>query len=284
MDSSGSQVDLPGFRFHPTEEELLDFYLSTVVNGKRLQFDVITTVNIYRYDPWELPGLARIGEREWYFYVPRDRKQSNGGRPNRTTGKGFWKATGSDRPIRSAADPKRLIGLKKTLVYYEGRAPRGTRTDWVMNEYRLPDGITPPKEDIVLCKIYRKATSLKELEHRAAMLEEARSSQTSGSPVDSLSCSDQESFQKLTALEKTGNRVNAVLAKEEEEQEQDVVKIEVEAMTTATVDVQSRPMSLTELEVPKYSGLEWMQDPFLTQLRSPWMEQWSPYYTSVLNI
>jgi No apical meristem (NAM) protein len=71
--------------------------------------------------------------------VPRDRKQANGGRPSRTTERGFWKATGSDRPVRSVVDPKRLIGLKKTLVYYEGRAPRGTKTDWVMNEYRLPN-------------------------------------------------------------------------------------------------------------------------------------------------
>ena len=84
-------------------------------------------------------AMAKIGEREWYFFVPRDRKTGNGGRPNRTTERGFWKATGSDRAVRCAADPKRLIGLKKTLVYYEGRAPRGTKTDWVMNEYRLPD-------------------------------------------------------------------------------------------------------------------------------------------------
>ena len=81
-------------------------------------------------------AMAKIGEREWYFFVPRDRKAGSGGRPNRTTERGFWKATGSDRAVRCAADPKRLIGLKKTLVYYEGRAPRGTKTDWVMNEYR----------------------------------------------------------------------------------------------------------------------------------------------------
>ena len=79
-------------------------------------------------------------------FVPRDgggraakQQPGSGGRPSRTTERGFWKATGSDRAVRCAADPKRLIGLKKTLVYYEGRAPRGTKTDWVMNEYRLPD-------------------------------------------------------------------------------------------------------------------------------------------------
>uniref|UniRef100_J3LJN8 NAC domain-containing protein n=1 Tax=Oryza brachyantha TaxID=4533 RepID=J3LJN8_ORYBR len=177
--------DLPGFRFHPTEEELLDFYLSRVALGKKLQFDIIGTLNIYRHDPWDLPGMAKIGEREWYFFVPRDRKAGNGGRPNRTTQRGFWKATGSDRAIRSSGDPKRVIGLKKTLVFYQGRAPRGTKTDWVMNEYRLPDygaghaAPPPPKEDMVLCKIYRKATPLKELEQRASAMEEMqrRSSQ-----------------------------------------------------------------------------------------------------------
>ena len=89
--------------------------------------------------------MAKIdGEREWYFFVPRERK--NGSRPNRVTEKGFWKATGSDRKIwrMSESDAKRQhIGVRKTLVFYKGRAPRGTKTDWVMNEYRLPDSSSP---------------------------------------------------------------------------------------------------------------------------------------------
>ncbi|EMS47106.1 Putative NAC domain-containing protein 94 [Triticum urartu] len=175
--------DLPGFRFHPTEEELLGFYLSRVALGKKLHFDIIGTLNIYRHDPWDLPGMAKIGEREWYFFVPRDRKAGSGGRPNRTTERGFWKATGSDRAIRSSGDPKRVIGLKKTLVFYQGRAPRGTKTDWVMNEYRLPDtGAPPPQEDTVLCKVYRKATPLKELEQRAFAMEEMKQRYGSNDP------------------------------------------------------------------------------------------------------
>ncbi|KAF3332195.1 protein FEZ-like protein [Carex littledalei] len=267
-------MELPGFRFHPTEEELLDFYLKRVVQGKKLHFDIIPTVHLYRHHPWELPGLARIGEREWYFFVPRDRKQANGGRPSRTTEHGFWKATGSDRPVRSVVDPKRLIGLKKTLVYYEGRAPRGTKTDWVMNEYRLPEcnssSGSPPKEDIVLCKVYRKAVSLKELEQRVAM-EETKYFHNSDSPVDSFSSSDHDPVQNWMFVEDAVS----ILPEEskQKEIEEEVVKVEEEPETIA----------LPELELPKFNALEWMQDPFLTQLRSPWMDQWSPYYSGVLN-
>ncbi|CAL9130407.1 NAC domain-containing protein 22-like [Musa acuminata AAA Group] len=256
MERRGSQLDLPGFRFYPTEEELLDFYLRRVVLGQKLHFDVIGSLNIYRHDPWELPGLAKIGEREWYFFVPRDRKSGSGGRPNRTTERGFWKATGSDRQIRKAAEPGRVIGVKKTLVFYRGRAPRGTKTDWVMNEYRLPEANSassamPLKEDVVLCKVYRKATSLKELEQRAAKEEDAKASQGYISmPADSASNSDQENHQSSSAP----------MDCDVKEMKQEVI----------------RPVNLPELQVPM-SGMEWMQDPFLAQLRSPWLDQWSPY-------
>ncbi|CAL5009617.1 unnamed protein product [Urochloa decumbens] len=146
---------MPGFRFHPTEEELIDFYLRRRVEGKRFNIELINLVDLYRYDPWDLPALASIGDKEWFFYVPRDRKYRNGDRPNRVTPSGYWKATGADRMVR--VEGNRSIGLKKTLVFYVGKAPKGLRSSWIMNEYRLPHGEADRyQKEISLCRVYKR--------------------------------------------------------------------------------------------------------------------------------
>jgi hypothetical protein len=90
---------------------------------------------------------AKMGEREWYFFSLRDRKYPTGMRTNRATDAGYWKATGKDRDVMSSSSsssgssrsrsPPQLVGMKKTLVFYMGRAPKGEKTNWIMHEYRL---------------------------------------------------------------------------------------------------------------------------------------------------
>lgn len=162
---------LPGFRFHPTDEELVGFYLKRKVQQKPLPIELIKQVDIYKYEPWDLPRPAASGEKEWYFYCPRDRKYRNSARPNRVTGAGFWKATGTDRPIYSS-DGTKCIGLKKSLVFYRGRAAKGVKTDWMMHEFRLPsvsdsttakkilDKSYPANDAWAICRIFKKTNSM----------------------------------------------------------------------------------------------------------------------------
>ena len=110
----------------------------------------------------QLPAVVCLVEKsflpsrdpEWYFFGPRDRKYPNGFRTNRATRAGYWKSTGKDRRVNCQ---NRAIGMKKTLVYYRGRAPQGIRTDWVMHEYRLDDKECEDTSGIqvvrALCKI-----------------------------------------------------------------------------------------------------------------------------------
>ncbi|KAL0923174.1 hypothetical protein M5K25_007219 [Dendrobium thyrsiflorum] len=125
----------PGFRFHPTDEEIITHYLTPkVVNHGAFTARAIGEVDLNKCEPWDLPGKAKLGEKEWYFFCQRDRKYPTGMRTNRATESGYWKATGKDREIYRG---RLLIGMKKTLVFYRGRAPKGVKTNWVMHEFRL---------------------------------------------------------------------------------------------------------------------------------------------------
>ncbi|KAJ4768923.1 NAC domain-containing protein 68 [Rhynchospora pubera] len=153
----------PGFRFHPTDEELVMHYLCRKASGSPLPVPIIAEVDLYKFDPWELPEKALFGHREWYFFTPRDRKYPNGSRPNRAAGRGYWKATGADKPV-SPKGSNRTVGIKKALVFYSGKAPKGMKTDWIMHEYRLIDGNCGNSnkkgslrlDDWVLCRLYNK--------------------------------------------------------------------------------------------------------------------------------
>ncbi|CAJ1956953.1 unnamed protein product [Sphenostylis stenocarpa] len=179
--STGSQQQPhlpPGFRFHPTDEELVVHYLKKKTASAPLPVAIIAEVDLYKFDPWELPAKATFGEQEWYFFSPRDRKYPNGARPNRAATSGYWKATGTDKPVLTSGGTQK-VGVKKALVFYGGKPPRGIKTNWIMHEYRLADNKPnnrPPGcdlgnkknslrlDDWVLCRIYKKSNT-----HRSPM-------------------------------------------------------------------------------------------------------------------
>ncbi|CAL9095122.1 unnamed protein product [Musa textilis] len=155
-----SSVSLPpGFRFRPTDDELVGYYLKRKVDGLCIELEIIPVIELYKYDPWDLPDKSLLPKRdlEWFFFCPRDRKYPNGTRTNRATGSGYWKATGKDRKI--ACEPS-VYGVRKTLVFYRGRAPGGERTGWAMHEYRLCEdpyqGSTNFLGAFALCRVVKK--------------------------------------------------------------------------------------------------------------------------------
>uniref|UniRef100_A0A0E0AS04 NAC domain-containing protein n=1 Tax=Oryza glumipatula TaxID=40148 RepID=A0A0E0AS04_9ORYZ len=164
----------PGFRFHPRDDELvLDYLLHKLAAGGRGGGVygggggvAIVDVDLNKCEPWDLPDAACVGGKEWYFFSLRDRKYATGHRTNRATRSGYWKATGKDRSITrrssiSSGEPSSsaaaaAVGMRKTLVFYRGRAPKGRKTEWVMHEFRLEPQPLHLKEDWVLCRVFYK--------------------------------------------------------------------------------------------------------------------------------
>ncbi|KAI3713466.1 hypothetical protein L1987_72043 [Smallanthus sonchifolius] len=171
MNVNGQSKVPPGFRFHPTEEELLHYYLRKKVACEKIDLDVIQEVDLNKLEPWDIQGSNL--QTDWYFFSHKDKKYPTGTRTNRATAAGFWKATGRDKVIHSSLQ---RIGMRKTLVFYNGRAPHGKKSDWIMHEYRLDDIIIPiqdstasnlcdctHEEGWVICRLFKKKNYHKSL-------------------------------------------------------------------------------------------------------------------------
>ncbi|KAL5714613.1 hypothetical protein ACHQM5_016548 [Ranunculus cassubicifolius] len=119
----------PGFRFYPTDEELVVHFLHRKATRLPYHPDVIPDLELYPYDPWELDGKALAGGNHWYYFSRRT--------ANRITSSGYWMPLGVDEPILTSSNKK--VGTKRYLVFCLGEAPTGMKTSWVMHEYRLSD-------------------------------------------------------------------------------------------------------------------------------------------------
>ncbi|CAL9168861.1 unnamed protein product [Musa hybrid cultivar] len=174
-----------GFRFYPTEEELIGFYLQNKLNNRREDMErVIPVADVYCCDPWQLPPISgeacgRDGE-QWFFFCPRQEREANGGRPTLTTPSGYWKGTGSPSLVYSSEN--RAMGVKRTMVFYQGSPLACTKTKWKMNEYRaLEEGatgvissaaakviITFLRGEVSLCRVYTRSESVRSFDRRPA--------------------------------------------------------------------------------------------------------------------
>ncbi|KAK6916089.1 NAC domain [Dillenia turbinata] len=153
--AGSSNVNIPpGFRFYPTDEELVVHFLHRKATLLPCHPDVIPDLDLYTFDPWELEGKALGEGNQWYYFSRRTQ--------NRITNNGYWKIVETDEPIIGTHSGKK-IGIKKCLVFYIGEAPGGIKTNWIMHEYRLTQGASSsrrPKNDYskwVVCRVYEQS-------------------------------------------------------------------------------------------------------------------------------
>lgn len=135
-----------------------------------------------------------------YFFASREVNLGNAG--------GFWKATGSDRRITLSSSSRRsfpIVGMKRTLVFYQGKHPRAVRTDWFAHVYyistsaeadrsRRRQGGTVQIGKWVLCHVFMKRRGLKEQSYEEMSSEgESSCSSSSSSASDSSVVSEEVS-------------------------------------------------------------------------------------------
>ncbi|TVU04887.1 hypothetical protein EJB05_48028 [Eragrostis curvula] len=178
----------PGFRFKPTDEELVVQYLRRKVFGVPLPAAVIPVVaNLYSLDPWDIPG-ASDGEK--YFFAVRPASSGTAGECARAksggaTASGRWKPAGKERPVvlpRPCGGGSLLVGVKRTLTFAprrgkkkSNRAPAGLTAGWVMHEYRLAAALhkngcilADAEGEWVACRVFRKSSRQQQQPRRRA--------------------------------------------------------------------------------------------------------------------
>ncbi|XP_011023421.1 PREDICTED: NAC domain-containing protein 86-like [Populus euphratica] len=144
-----------GFRFHPTHEELISNYLVPKTRGDNVKdLLLMAEVILCKHEPWDLPdkSIMKSDDQAWYFFCPRELKNSNRKFSNRRTKAGFWKSTCQGKPIK-AKHTKKVIGIRKTLVFHEKAGPKAKRTGWIIYEYDITDSRLSKEGQYVLCRL-----------------------------------------------------------------------------------------------------------------------------------
>ncbi|KAH0854989.1 LOW QUALITY PROTEIN: hypothetical protein HID58_024474 [Brassica napus] len=138
-----------GLRFRPTDEELVRFYLHRKINGHDDDVTAIREIDICKWEPWDLPGFSVIKTNDSDTQTEVEEPANK-----------LLEATGGKTGRKIKSGKNSIIGVKRTLVFHSGRAPKGTRTNWIMHEYRATEddlsGTNPGQSPFFLCKLFKK--------------------------------------------------------------------------------------------------------------------------------
>ncbi|KAK4836893.1 hypothetical protein QYF36_001139 [Acer negundo] len=126
-----------GYRFNPTDLELIKDYLLKMVYGNPpLSTDDVFNINGYGDREWRRHFEFFEDEDTLYFFTRLAPRSKNDSRIRRVAVNGKWKNQQS--PIYISDDDGAIIGSKSSFSFIPKEGvpePRGIK--WVMHEYRL---------------------------------------------------------------------------------------------------------------------------------------------------
>ncbi|XP_060211413.1 NAC domain-containing protein 83-like [Lycium barbarum] len=154
-----------GYRFHPTDRELLKYLLGFVRNEPLPeQYQLMQQVNLYGdKDPWQIFEAYDNGNdnnnNARYFITPQKKEKLAWKRFSRTVGKGTWKPQSKGKEVFD--DKGRVMGYVKSLKYTPAnKSSSNANGEWLMTEYSLYNGYVDAlkikNKGFVICKIKKK--------------------------------------------------------------------------------------------------------------------------------
>lgn len=149
METGGElPLSAPGTVFHPTDEDLVVYYLRRYVSDQPLPEGLVVPADVYGTEPWNLLG----GREEAFFFCRRTRRSPNSKWPSRSAGGGSWQAFRTVEEVKSAVDGcgEVTVGVKSSLAY---RHSEQKYSGWVMYEFELFDREITSFQELVLCHI-----------------------------------------------------------------------------------------------------------------------------------
>ncbi|KAF7801773.1 NAC domain-containing protein 83-like [Senna tora] len=154
-----------GYRFCPTDEELVVHYLRKKVFSQPLPASVIPEFDVFQTHPRGLPGVVGMGDsrEKGYFFCNRKKENLHGKVIVKIPGgSGYWKPTGKDKLIVTSRT-NHVVGTRKTLVFCEPkRSSCEPKTRWVMHQLRLVvHPFQMPLADWAVYRIFLKKKKLK---------------------------------------------------------------------------------------------------------------------------